>query len=360
MTQDQAKEIDILEVTLSKEKQAEITKKVHDLVNDVQNIMPTHVEHPNVWRHIGKQYQKDDQLEELVFTLQKSIMFHQKTNKLGIVAECDLLEFKFDYLGECLKKLNRDDEALIAFEKSIELNKVNPRALHGIGLIYRDRKEFSKALGYYQKGLSCIEDIKVKEPFNYKNKLSRKERNFYQLATTTEYDLNQNASICCYFLKKYQEGLDYATKAVRHKDGVVEENIDNILPLIFVGRALLNLDEPIFAEGQYKKALRIVEKELKDDYEFYSFYVGADFYKTDRAEKALEFFDRSIEFSQEKNKLMKPPTIDEMSEYAQKSFVAGELIANKKFLKHTKRKYSQYKNLKTTLKAQDLIDLKLC
>lgn len=350
------KKINILEVTLSEEKQAEVTQKAQDLADSYE--WAAHLDNPYLWECTAAIYNTKSALEEEIFTFQKSIQCTEKINKLEI-EEFPVglsLPHKYIFLGKTFSKNKQEEKALIAFEKSIELNKCNPVANLGIGKIYQEQKEYSKALGYYKLGLSQIGEIDKKEPFNYQNKMGRRERSFCQLGFTVRGKLGNNAGVCSYNLEKHEECFEYTNSVIKENNN----KEDTLLAFYYRGGALLKMGEPYLAESDFKKAIIQAKEEGGQEYvEVMTYAASWHFYKAGNEGKAIEFFETLIKNSEKISEFNKASDLCLLSEHGKKAYVAIELIANKDSLKVAQKKFPQYKNLETTLTAKDLAELKI-
>jgi tetratricopeptide (TPR) repeat protein len=64
------------------------------------------------------------------------------------------------YKGHVLYNgLNKHDEALNHFQKTLEIDPKSLYALYNIGLIYNDEEKYNEGLKYFDRSLDCIEKI---------------------------------------------------------------------------------------------------------------------------------------------------------------------------------------------------------
>lgn len=166
-------------------------------------------------------------------------------------------------LGKSLRKVNKFDDALIAFERSIELKNNNPDAYFNLGLIYLDSndlfesiKNFKKAIkynnlfyqAYYNLGIvyDLIGNIRESEK-NYKKTLEINTKHLKALNNLSTLYINSNKN----------------SEAIKLLKRCIEIDPSYTQALTNLGVALQDKNKFLDSLGFYEKAIKTNSKFIK-------------------------------------------------------------------------------------------------
>ena len=147
----------------------------------------------------------DEALDELKDIIKRDITFSKAYRKIVWI-----------YIYE-----NKLDFAKDFFEKLIQENKANPGAYYGLGLYYKEKEEFNKAVENYKKAIELF----TKSPYFYSAFIDSSNK-LNQLETAKKYMTNIiksepiNAAVLygmgflCFKQKKWDEAIQYLDKVV--------------------------------------------------------------------------------------------------------------------------------------------------
>lgn len=162
--------------------------------------------------------------------------------------------------ANCLKCLNRDDEAVRVYNYIIELDPTREAPLYNLAGIYYNRDEYEKAMELYQKAAEA--DAECGDAY---------------------FKLGE----CCRFLDtdNTEKAMQYYQKAVMAKEGTIYADDAHF----FLGIAYLRLDKPVPAFEHLKKS-----NELSPDKADTLHFLGLCCEHLNKPYEAMEYYEKAL------------------------------------------------------------------
>ncbi len=154
---------------------------------------------------------------------EKAERFYQETIKINPIDK-----YAFLGLGDLYYKMNRDEEAIFYCDRLLEIDEENfINILTMVGNIYRRRREYAKAEGYYLRALK----------------------------------VDRNNTYALFGLGDAYRGLGQHERAIETWGQILQYDPRNVNVLCRIGDAFLSLQQDAKAEEFYRRALEIRDNE---------------------------------------------------------------------------------------------------
>jgi tetratricopeptide (TPR) repeat protein len=195
-------------------------------------------------------------------------------------------------LGIAYKLKGNFDKAIQSYEKAIELNPNFSDAYYNLGLAYRSKGDLNKAIRSYEKAI----ELDPKDFGSYYNMGFAYNLNgdFDKAIQSYEkvIELNPNCFDACYNLGVVYESKGNLDKAIRFDEQAIELNPSS-------SEAYNNLGVAYKSKGNFDKAIQSYKKAIELNPTFFNAYsnLGVVYESKGNLDKAIQLFEKAIELN---------------------------------------------------------------
>lgn len=197
--------------------------------------------------------------------------------------------------GLLYKKIDREDEAVKDYEETIKIDPKNPHAYNNIGVIYKYRGEFEKAIQYFIKAIEVMDDDVYVQ---FYNNIGKSYKNIKEFDNAIKYydegicklenepSLYYNKAKTLMAMRKYEEAIEVYIEGAKLNDADKEDFYDEI------GDAYKALQEYDNAIIWYEKVIK-----LNPNHSFEYRQIGNAYERRNHYDTAIAYYLKQIKIN---------------------------------------------------------------